>query len=314
MGDKMSTNISSQVSVPRDFLIYEEEEIDQLKAGSVGKKGHLNVKFKVGSNGKTYISDQFVTLPFHITRGLYNDPKIRDMVFLYLQTPSGGIAQGDRHIMNIECLEDSKVHLTTQGASKIYRMNQNYGLFDVTLKAHKGAYVEYLPDPTILFRDSRFLQSINFEVDKESTVLYSEIIIPGRIALGESFQYKIYHSTLKVRDENGKTLFKDSIVLSPEKHDFKTLGTMGGYDILGNLYIISPGINSNEISDLVHKLINENENEDIGGGATVLPNDCGVLLRVLGHNSRTVSKVLNRAWDEVRKSILGVEAPRMRKY
>lgn len=299
-------------NIPKNFSAYSEEKLNQLSAGAIGKKGNFDVKFKVGSTGKTFLSNQFVTLPFHVTRGLYNDENIRDMVFLYIQMPSGGTIQGDRLLMDIECQENSKVHLTSQGPSKIYKMNKNYASQHIKLKVDKGAYLEYIPELTILFKDSRFLQMMDFEVDHDSTVLYSEIISPGRIAEGESFQFKIYQSELKVRDENGKIRFQDRIILTPDEYDTKRPGTMGGYDILGNFYIISSKTDAKELSDKIHQLMIGYDN--VSGSATVLPNSSGVLVRVLGYDTRTVIEVMNHVWNETRKNILGVEAPRIRKY
>ena len=251
-------------------------------------------------------------LPFHITRGLYNDENLRDMVFLYIQTPSGGIAQGDRHVVELEALEGSKVHITTQGASKVHSMNMNYGLLRVDLKVRKDAYVEFLPDPTILFSDSRYLQMINLEVEEGACALYSELLIPGRVAMGEAFQYEIYCSMIQTGDGSGGRFFQDNILLSPKRSNLQVQGLFGEFNTLGNLYLVTSTVNCTKLAEMIYRAVANQKN--VLAGTSTLPGEKGVLVRALGNDSKSVRDVLNAAWDTVRRSVLGVPAPRMRKY
>jgi urease accessory protein len=48
-------------------------------------------------------------------------------------------------------------------------------------------------------------------------------------------------------------------------------------------------------------------------GVSVLPEDAGAWLRLLGGDSPTVTAALRHAWDAVRRLLIGAPAPAMRK-
>lgn len=307
----MGENLSD-ISVPKSFHKFIVEETKQQKAGSIGKRGYFNITTKVGKSGKTFIEKQYVTLPFHITRGMYIDRNFENMAFIYSQNPTGGIIQGDRQITNIECKEDSMVHVTSQGASKVQMMNANYACSEITLKVYDNAVLEYLPEPVILYAGSRFFQRTNIEVGSGSTVFYSEITVPGRIARGEEFQFKLYQSDITVKNSIGDLLFRDRVIIDPEKTDLGKQGPMGGYKILGNFYLISPGKDHEKIIEAIRSI--STRSDDVAEGITLLPNNSGILFRVLGMSTKSVNETISRVWNELRQNILGAEAPNLRKY
>ena len=62
------------------------------------------------------------------------------MIWIILQwhislflSPSGGILQGDRYRMDVELKNNAISHITTQGATRIYKMESNYATHLVTL-------------------------------------------------------------------------------------------------------------------------------------------------------------------------------------
>ncbi len=46
----------------------------------------------------------------------------------------------------------------------------------------KGHTSEFVPDQIIPYRDSRFYQTVNLRVHDNGTMIYSELIVPGRVA------------------------------------------------------------------------------------------------------------------------------------
>jgi urease accessory protein len=203
-------------------------------------------------------------------------------------------------------------HVTSQGSSKVHKMNANYGSSEVKLKVHDGAVLEYLPGPVILYADSRYLQNTDIEVGDGSTVFYSETVVPGRLARGEEFQFELYQSDLTVRDCSGRLLFRDRVIINPKNTDLGKQGVMGGYRILGNFYMILIGIDYEQTAKKVRGIIKEFD--DILGGVTHLPNNCGILFRVLGMDTEPVNKIIARVWDGLRQDVLGASAPNLRKY
>ncbi|BAU84394.1 urease accessory protein ureD [Streptomyces laurentii] len=48
-------------------------------------------------------------------------------------------------------------------------------------------------------------------------------------------------------------------------------------------------------------------------GVSVLPDDCGAWVRILGSDSPAVTRALHTAWDAARRLLIGAPAPDLRK-
>jgi urease accessory protein UreH len=82
---------------------------------------------------------------------------------------------------------------------------------------------------------SRFFQSTTIRLKKDSTLLYWDIIYPGRYARGEEFLYDIYCSGLDVFIENEPGLI-DTVKIEPKKHDPRSPGILGKGRFAANVY------------------------------------------------------------------------------
>ncbi|MFZ0511505.1 MAG: urease accessory protein UreD [Candidatus Nitrosopolaris sp.] len=102
-----------------------------------------------------------------------------------------------------------------------------------------GCYLEFVPDQIIPYRDSRFYQTVNLNVQENGTMIYSEMIVPGRVASGESFQYDICYMKALAENQEDTLRFIDIAILEPKKRNLKTLGILGTFDVVGSTYILT---------------------------------------------------------------------------
>ena len=160
-------------------LVPFQDEPAQMGSAGVGKNGFLRLGF-ARRGLRTGMVDVERRVPFLVQRALYWDEALPDMACVYLITTSGGILQGDRYSLEIDVGADARVHLTTQGSTKIQSMDTNYAAQAQTIRLHENAYLEFLPEPIIPFRRSRFITDTRIERDPAATLLYSEILVPGR--------------------------------------------------------------------------------------------------------------------------------------
>ena len=177
--------------IPAIFSEY-DKKIEQLDVGKSGKVGLLRLKFEENSDkNKTVITDQYSQVPLYTQKALYYDENLPNMAHLFIMSPSGGILQGDRYRMDISLANNAVSHITTQGATRIYKMNSNYATQLININVGKDCYLEFIPDQIIPFRNSRYYQKVSLNVDPSATLIYSEIIVPGRVAMGELFSYDL---------------------------------------------------------------------------------------------------------------------------
>ncbi|MDQ4100645.1 MAG: urease accessory protein UreD, partial [Thermoproteota archaeon] len=206
-------------SVPPEVLAY-GSNLAQLGVGKAGKLGALVLRLEEDkSNRRTSVKEQYSRVPLYAQRALYLEEGLSNMAYMYIISPSGGILQGDRYRMDISLKNHAFAHITTQGATRIYRMERNYATQIINIDVGEDCYFEYIPDQVIPYRDSRFYQEANLTVHDTATLLYSEIITPGRVASGEHFDYDICYMKAIAKDHNGSLKFTDVAMLEPKKRD-----------------------------------------------------------------------------------------------
>lgn len=286
-----------------------ETPVEGLGVGRPGKVGLLELTFAPVA-AATRITHHFQQFPLQVFRPIYLDPHRPGMAFVYVMT-QGGTLQGDRARIDVECMPGSSAHVTTQAASRIYRMERNYATHLVHLRAGADSVLEYLPDPVIPFRDSRYYARTELTVHPTSTAIVGEMLLPGRVAHGEYHDYALYASRLTARSPEGELHFTDALELAPRHRPLRSPGRLGQHAVMATLYVISRRVPARALADRLHARIADVP--DVLGGASELPNECGAWVRVLGGTSAGVSAALHAAWDEARLAVLGVPAPNRRK-
>ena len=296
--------------VPPEVLAY-DSPLPQLEVGKAGKLGALLLRLEQDkSNGKTSVKDQYSRVPLYTQRALYLEEALPNMAYMYIISPSGGILQGDRYRMDITLRKHAFAHITTQGATRIYRMEGNYATQVVNIDVGEDCYFEYIPDQVIPYRDSRFYQEANLRVHNNATLLYSEIITPGRVASGEHFDYDICYMKAIAMDHGGGLKFTDVAMLEPKKRDMKLFGVLSNHDVIGNMYIITKN-KLQEINISINTALKDIPN--IYAGATILPSNSGVGIRMLANTASDVRSVIYEVIRIVRRIILDAPFSGVRK-
>lgn len=297
--------------IPPEVLAY-GSNLSQLGVGSAGKLGAITLKLELDpQRQKTVLKEQYSKVPLYTQRVLYLEESLPSMAYLFVISPSGGILQGDRYRMDITLSKDALFHLTTQGATRIYRMDKNYATQVVNITVGEGCYFEFIPDQIIPYRDSRFYQKVLLNVHDNATMVYSELLVPGRVASGESFDYDICYLKTNARNQDGELRFIDIAILEPKKRILKNSGVLENFDVVGTVYILAPANRIKELNSLINSMIESYPK--VYGGATILPNSSGVMVRLLGPFASDVRDVIIEVTRITRKEILDAPFSRIRK-
>lgn len=297
--------------IPPEILAY-GSVLSQLGVGKAGKVGALVLKLEHDpGRQKTVAKEQYSKVPLYTQRALYLEESLPSMAYMFIMSPSGGILQGDRYRMDITLKNNAFFHLTTQGATRLYRMDKNYATQLVNITVGEGCYFEFIPDQIIPYRSSRFYQNVTFNAHDNSTMIYSEILVPGRVGSGESFEYDICYLKASAKNQNGDLRFIDTALLEPKKRSIKDFGILEGFDVIGTVYVLTEekyirGLNE-QINSTIESL------PKIYGGATILPNNSGVMVRLLGPFASDIRDIVYEIVRISRKVILNAEFSRIRK-
>jgi urease accessory protein len=297
--------------IPPEVLTY-DSPLSQLGVGNAGKVGALVLRLEHDpERQKTVAKEQYSKVPLYTQRVLYLEESLPSMAYLFIMSPSGGILQGDRYRIDITLKNGAYFHLTTQGATRIYRMDKNFATQLVNITVGEGCYFEYIPDQIIPYRNSRFYQQVTLNTHDNSTMVYSELLVPGRVGSGESFEYDICYMKTNARNQNGDLRFIDIAILEPKKRNIKDFGVLQGFDVVGTVYILTETKYIRELNDQINSMIESLPK--IYGGATILPNNSGVMIRLLGPLATDVKNVIYEVVRIARKMILNVSFSGIRK-
>ena len=297
-------------NVPEEFQAF-EKKIQQLEIGKSGKVGILDLEFETDKTYKTIITKQFSQPPLQIQRALYLENSIPEMAYIYLMTTSGGILQGDRYRTEISLKNNAMVHMTTQDATRIYGMNSNYASQIVNISIDDNCYLEYVPDQIIPYKNSRYYQEVNLTIHENSTLVYSEILTSGRRAMDESFEYDICYLKIYCKNQKNKIRFLENAKIEPKKQNLQDFGVLEKYNVMGSVYILTKKNKINKLQNLIHKSI-PNTNS-ISFGTTILSDESGILIRILGKITSNVSEIIFKILEIVRKELLGASFGKIRK-
>lgn len=297
---------ASSSDTPQIMQIY-NAPLKQLQVGRAGKVGILDIELSLDTDAnKTVITKQFFQVPLQVQRILHLEKSIPQMAYLYMLSSSGGILQGDRYRINITVKDNAISHITTQGATRIYGMNANYASQTLNITTHPGSYLEYIPDQIIPYKNSRYHQKVNLQVDNSSTLIYAEILTPGRVAMHELFEYDICYLQTCCQDQNQRIKFMENAKIQPKDQPVTKFGILGNYKTVGTVYIMTMKKYLGRLKDMINQDIKQtyDSNTCISFGTSTLPNNSGIVIRILGDKTDDISDIIIRVLQISRKVIL----------
>lgn len=295
-------------SAAREMRPYLEEP-KAMPVGTPGKVGYLYLGFELDANGKSILRDLDRRAPLIVQQELYFDEGMPEMPCVYILSSGGPNVDGDRYEQHFVVRRDAYAHVSTGAATKLAEMRYNYSGLVQRFELEENAYMEYLPEPTIPCRHTRFICDTAIRIHPTATLFYSEIYMSGRkyFDAGETFRYDILSVCTHAERPDGEPLFREKFVVRPQQHTPCTLGAMDGYHVFGNVVVLTPPEQAARIYERTPAFIDRERR--LAAGLTHLPNDCGLLYKVLGDETGPVKKLIREFCSAVRFEVKGKLLP-----
>jgi len=286
-----------------------QSEPAQMRAAAPGKVGALRLGFSL-RNGRSVLSDLYRVAPLLVQQALYWDEAMPELPICSIISVGGGILQGDRYTIDITVGEGACALVTSQSANRIHQMDANYASQHQTVRVEAGAYLEYLPDFTIPYRGSRFINQTEIVVAEDATLLYGEMAMTGRKHhhAGERFGLDLFSMAVSVRRPDGRKLFAEKVLIEKGEPTVEFAAVMRGFDAFANIMCLTPP----ETADRIKARLETNfprEAPRAISGVCRLPNAAGLMLRAVGIESYDVRKEVRRFWQIVREEARGRTLP-----
>ena len=281
--------------------------------GSIGrqKSGVAEMVFKPSPKGRTYLSHQYLTYPFHTTRVFYLDPAWPELATLYLASASGGLFQGDRISINARVKAGAAVHLTTGSATKVHGMEKDLAVHTVDLRVEQNAYLEYLMEPTILFPRSRLQSRMKVSVEKGGCAILGDSFLAHDPSGLEQAPFDDLFVEVSVHGAEDELLVLDRMSLDGGTAFLSVPGLTGSRFAQGSIYFIWDG----KTPDAMARVMGEAMQpfEGIYAGASTLPGGCGAYARILADDPLALDHALWGVAAACRKLATGQDMPPRRK-
>lgn len=189
--------------------------------------GEVHVGFRY-LDGQTRLLDSFqkgsakVRFP-----KVYNAP-----ITAVLINTAGGLTGGDKMSLRFHAAAHARAITTSQTAERAYRSASGDALVDLNIDVDAGAFLEWLPQETILFDGSRLRRRLNAHLALDARLLMVESFVLGRQAMGEQLTKVFFSDKWRVyRDQ--KLIFADDVRFDGDPCDFFGSNATGAKSLAG---------------------------------------------------------------------------------
>jgi urease accessory protein len=274
------------------------------KSNQSGWHGTLDLVY-ANFNDATQINYSHSQAPLKVQRPFYPEGKsICQSVVLHT---AGGMVGGDRLSQNFHLQSNAKTSITTAAASKIYRSNGQLAKQNINIKIDAGAWLEFLPQETIVFNGAVYRQDLQVELAPGASWLGWEITRFGRSARGEKFLQGAWRSCMEVWQQ-GCPLWIDRQWLLGGEEMFYSANGLAGKPVVGTLCWLGQSV-APEVTEQVRNLWTNHQTEGEAGVTHLLT---GLLCRYRGNSCSEVRKWFTDVWQLLRLTYLGIPATKPR--
>jgi urease accessory protein len=274
-------------------------------SSSAGRRlasGRLDLAFAADGDSRTYLRRQYASYPFHVCRVHYHDKDHPGLATLYVQSCSGGIYEDDRLDVTLSTAQGAEAYVSTQAATVVHSMPSGSAQQRVRIECEARSYLEYLPDPQVLFPGSRCRSEIAVRLSGNAVAVVSDSFLCHDPA-GQNEMFSAYFSEIVVENETGKTLAVDRLKIDGQAFRESCPGTSGSFAAQATMIIAGLDFPMSGVTAELQKIKLDRDEAVIG--FSQLPNSAGVLVRVLAADGAALKLALHQAWCAARLACKG---------
>ena len=235
-----------------------------------------------------------------------------------LQSGSGGLFGGEQLAQSLTLERGAAAHVTTQAAAIVHAARGTPAtLQNIDLNLGPQAFLEYLPEPVILFPDARLAQRTVATLAPGAVLVFGDSFVrhdPGPA----DRPFASCSNELEVSAANGRLLFADRMAIVGADFDASLGCDDHRWRACGVFVIATPRFSAvcTDVNIAINRCIETlNQSDDLAVycGAATLPNDAGILCRILARHGAGLRAALDACWSCARVALSGAPPPRRRK-
>ena len=266
-------------------------------------QNNLELNLKCDRTNQTICTHQYTTYPLRLSTVFRLDGANTNRAYLYTMNTSPGLLAKDELKISLQLENNTNLYLTDQAATKVHPMPiaGTKATVESKIEVEAGASLEFVPEPVILFADAALEQTTRIQLHEGAELFWSEIVLPGRLARGECYQFRHYFSRLEITTAKGELWFRDTTHLEGKHNPFKHSDLFASKPVLANLVVVQPHTDIEVLSKKLEDLEAANC-PDLVVASSVLPEDKGLLVRAMASKTLEIKKYIKYALNCVRYS------------
>ena len=175
-----------------------------------------------------------------------------EIVFL---NTSGGLASGDRLEFGVDLRPGTRALATTQTAERAYRAEAGPARAAVHLRVGQGAWLDWLPQETILFDGARLTRETRIDLAPDAGCMLLETVVLGRLAKGERLS-RLFLTDRRIVRRAGRVVHHDALALDDAALPrLAGAAMLNGARAMSTLTVIAP--NAADLLDRARGLLDE---------------------------------------------------------
>ena len=131
---------------------------------------------------------------------------------VYLLHPPGGVASCDHLCVEAKANEHSQVLITTPGATKFYKGENNYSLFEQNFYVENDASLEYLPAQNIFYKGTHTKVKTTFYLKDNSRFAFRDVSKCGMKDEERPFENSSLFNTVTIVENGKEKLIETSFI------------------------------------------------------------------------------------------------------
>lgn len=148
-------------------------------------RGGLDLVASQDRDGRVFLRRQSFSPPIHISKPHHD----AGWLVVNLASPSPGLLCGDRVDARVVVEPGARLLITAPSANRIHNTGDGHAELTQTFEVQSGAALDVWPEYLIPQAGARYTQQTVLRVARGGTLLWTEMIAPGRAARGEVFAF-----------------------------------------------------------------------------------------------------------------------------
>ena len=280
------------------------------------------------TGGKPALLSRYHTSPLKIAKAFTLRSGERPQLAVVQMDVSPGMLEGDRYSFDWRLEHGVRLYATNQSYTRVHPCGAGASRLEMKFDLRRGAVLEWLPEPVMLFRGARFFSETEIDLAEGATCVLSDIFCPGRLSRGEAFAFGLYDSKVAVRYD-GELIHYQRQRWEPDRLPLANAGCFGEYTHFGAFSVFSDRVTA-ELADRIRERLNRSEGLPAPGEGDVAgfsgppraeglawgvarTAKHGLVVQAAGHAAWRLQKLFLAAWDAVREEALGMPPLRLLK-